>query len=228
MPRTARLLPEEGVLHILSRGNNRGLVFHDAEDFQTYLTFLQELKSDHPFLLYHYCLMNTHVHFILEMTPKTHLSKLIQRLNLFYAYYYKKKYKHTGYFWEGRFKSILIEKDSYLLECGRYIERNPLTARMVQDPKEWPWSSYRAYALGEPNPFLDPNPIYDELGGTPAERQVRYCRFVLEARNQQEDLQFLKGRFYGSEEFVKMMEKRFGVERLPKRRGRPRKNRNVP
>ena len=99
---------------------------------------------------------------------------------------------------------------------------------MVRDPKDWPWSSYRTYAFGEESSLLHPNQLYEELGKTPEERQRRYRSFVLEPQDPDKENRFLKARFYGSEEFVKMMERRFGVERLPGRRGRPRKNRTVP
>ena len=224
MPRTARLLPEEGVLHVLSRGNNRGLVFHGPEDFRTYLSFLGALKSDHPFSLYHFCLMNTHVHLLLEINSNTHLSGFMKRLGLLYTHYYKQKYRHTGHFWENRYKSILVEKDAHLLECGRYIENNPLKANMVKDLKEWPWSSYPAYAFGRSNPLVELDPFYQDLGKTDLDRRKAYRAFVLASQDQGEEL-FLRRRFFGSEEFVKRMEGRFGVERLPKRRGRPRKNR---
>ena len=91
MPRIARLLPEEGVLHVISRGNNRGLLFHDPEDFKAYLSFLKDLQSDHPFSLYHFCLMNTHVHLLLDVNPNTRLSDFMKRLSLLYTHFITNK-----------------------------------------------------------------------------------------------------------------------------------------
>ena len=227
MPRIARLLPEEGVLHVISRGNNRGLLFHDPEDFKAYLSFLKDLQSDHPFSLYHFCLMNTHVHLLLDVNPNTRLSDFMKRLSLLYTHYYKQKYRHTGHFWENRYKSILVEKDKHLLEGARYIESNPIKAGMVKDPKDWPWSSYNTYAFGESNPLIVLDPLYQDLGQTDLDRQKAYRAFVLKPEGYDEVLYF-KRRFFGSEAFVKLMEKQFGIERLPRRRGRPKKNRTVP
>ena len=92
MPRIARLYTEEGVFHILTRGNNRQTVFKDDSDFRVYKALLQELKEEQPFKLYHYCLMSNHVHLILETGHETELSKLMKRLNLAYYYRYKRRY----------------------------------------------------------------------------------------------------------------------------------------
>lgn len=90
MPRVARIYTEEGIFHILTRGNNKQLVFHEEEDFQKYKEILKKLKTDQPYKLYHYCLMSNHVHLLLETNEQTQLSKLMKRINLIYYNYYKK------------------------------------------------------------------------------------------------------------------------------------------
>jgi len=87
--------------------------------------------------------MRNHIHFVLEPTAKGgKLSEIMKGINLSYAQYYKNKHRHIGHFWQDRYKSILISKDNYLLACGSYIELNPVRARIVEDPKDYRWSSY--------------------------------------------------------------------------------------
>lgn len=171
-------IADNAVYHIVTRGNNRMQIFHRPEDFRFYLDVSQKYKRKYPALIYHYCLMANHIHLLLQVIHGEDLKKLMQGVNQTYSNYYKRSYAHTGHLWQGRYKSFLIEKDSYLLECGRYIERNPVRAKLIEDPKDWPWSSYRFYALGEPNPLLDPNPIYADLEDTPELRQDRYREYV--------------------------------------------------
>ena len=96
MPRVARIHIEEGVFHILARGNNKQWIFHDEKDFQVYKSIIKRLKAEQPFKLYHYCLMNSHIHLVVETNKMTKLSKLMKRVNLFYYNYYKKKYGYAG------------------------------------------------------------------------------------------------------------------------------------
>jgi putative transposase len=145
MPRSARILPEQGIFHIMARGNNRQEIFKDKEDFEQYIYLLKLYKEQHLFKLYHYCLMSNHLHLILETTPSTNLPKLMKQISLSYMHYFRRRYRYYGHFWQGRYKSLLIEKDSYLLTCGKYIEMNPVRAKMVAFPEEHPWSSYRTY-----------------------------------------------------------------------------------
>ena len=112
MPRIARIYTEEGIFHIITRGNNKQYVFRDKEDFTTYKRMLKTLKIEQPFKLYHWCLMGNHVHLIIEVNRKTELSRLMKRLNLMYFVFYKKKYSYAGHFWQDRFKSLLIQKEN--------------------------------------------------------------------------------------------------------------------
>lgn len=216
MPRIFRLLPEEGVLHILTRGNNRQRVFHDEEDYRKYLYCLKLYKEEHKFQLYHYCLMPNHVHLLLETSRKTILSKLMKQLNLSYLYHYRKRYKYWGHLWQGRYKSLIVARDEYLINCGRYIEGNPVRAKMVKKPEDYPWSSYRYYAFGAGEGLIDCDPLYENLGKDLIERRKKYQ----EATEGEIDL---TNRYLGNEGFTKEMEERFGIRNLQNRRGRPSK-----
>lgn len=216
MPRIFRLLPETAVLHILTRGNNRQQVFKDERDYQYYLRLLKLYKEEHRFLLYHYCLMPNHVHLILETTLLTNLSKLMKQINLAYLYHFRKRYQYWGHFWQGRFKSLLIDRDEYLIACGRYIESNPVRAKMVTACANYPWSSYKFYASGRKDGLIDIDPLYQDMGKTDKERQLHYRQSLDEENKPNFNLRFL-----GSPYFIEQMEERFGVKNLKNRRGRP-------
>lgn len=182
MPRGPRILIDGGTYHVMTRGNNGQPVFHGDADFQRYLQLLATYVKDHDLRLYHFALMPNHVHLVLEVSRGPMLSKTMSGLNLSYALYYRKRYRYAGHLWQGRFKSLLIDRDSYLLECGRYVELNPVRAGLSRSPEEYLWSSYRSYATGSNHTLLavDQHPLYPTLGRTAAERQQRYRQFVVE------------------------------------------------
>lgn len=220
MPRVARVYTEQGVFHILTRGNNKQYVFHDDADFLSYKKVLKRLKNEQPFKLYHYCLMNNHVHMIIETNKKTELSKLMKRINLLYYHNYKKRYGYAGHFWQDRFKSLLIEEDLYLLKCGLYVERNPARANIVTSSDKYPYSSYNYYAYGKDDVILDRDPYYNELGSDDKARQLGYRRLILK----EEDRigRAVSGQlFLGGDDFIKRMEKMFKVVNVRLGRGRP-------
>ena len=173
---------DDQIYHIVTRGNNRMRVFHDTKDFAYYLKLIQDYQTKCAILLFHYCLMTNHVHLLVKVLKKEDLKRFMQGVNQSYSNHYKRLYKHTGHLWQGRYKSFLIQEDSYLLECGRYIERNPLRAKMVDDPKNWEWSSYHFYGWGKENSLIDPHGLYLDLGETPEARQMNYRDYVLKAR----------------------------------------------
>jgi len=225
MARTARIAPQENIYHILTRGNNRKVTFKDESDYTRYFEILKHYKEKYRFLLYHYALMGNHVHLVLETTAKGgRLAEIMKGINLSYAQYYKKKYKHTGHFWQDRYKSIIISKDEYLLACGSYVELNPARAGIVKDPKDYQWSSYLVYAYGHRDSLTDVHEIYQALAGEESKRKKMYREFV---RGMMETKKALKGEMekkqvYGSEGFIRELHKRYDVSPLIRRVGRPR------
>jgi len=217
----ARLLIDGGAYHVLMRGNNSQVIFHEPADYQRYLQQLLAYKREHALKVYHFALMPNHVHLILEVQVGQELSRAMLGLNLSYALSYRKRHEYNGHLWQGRFKSLLIDKDSYLLECGRYVELNPVRAGLVQKPETYPWTSYRVYAQGFDNPLVDQNPLYETLGATPTERQQQYKRFIYDGFRQALPEGFLRHRFLGSPSFVKHLEAQFGLPAVNRRRGRP-------
>src|SRR3990172_1895533 len=123
MPRTARISPKEYAYHILARGNNRQDVFKDEKDYRKYIETLQRYKERYKFRLYHYTLMKNHIHLVLETTEKGgSLADIMKGINLSYAQYFKGRYRHTGHFWQDRYKSIIISKKEYREYKGSIIE----------------------------------------------------------------------------------------------------------
>ena len=220
MPRVARIFTEEGVFHILARGNNKQRVFKNEADFNIYRKTLKSLKKEQPFKLYHWCLMPNHVHMIIETNKKTELSRMMKRLNLFYYNHYKRKHTYAGHFWQDRFKSLLIEKDEYLLACGIYIERNPVKAKIVRSPKDYPHSSYNYYAYGQEDELTDGDPFYNELGRSEKETQEAYRQLTLDKEKEINSSTFNQ-LFLGTREFVDKMEDKFKVRNIRLKRGRP-------
>jgi len=180
MPRQPRFLPPDNYYHIMNRGNNGQQIFNCEEDFRYYLEKLSELKEEHPFDLSHYCLMSTHVHFLVKIIKETDFSIFSKRLNLSYANYFKRNYGALGHFWQGRFKSQLISSDIYLLQCGKYIELNPVRAGMVTMPGDYSWSSYQYYASGVKNSLITEDIFYTEFGKDQKERQENYLKLMID------------------------------------------------
>ena len=178
MPRMARVVVDGGTYHVLTRGNNGQVVFHEDGDCQRYLQLLATYAKDHSLKIYHYALMPNHVHLVLETERSDGLSKAMARMNLAYALFYRRRHGYRGHLWQGRFKSLPVDRDTYLIECGRYVELNPVRAGLVKAPRDYAWSSYRAYAEGFDNSLITPNPLYLGLAATAAVRQQRYRQFV--------------------------------------------------
>ena len=180
MPRMARAVIDGGTYHVLTRGNNRQVVFHHDADFQRYLQLLSAYSQEHELKIYHFVLMPNHVHLVLEVARGEALSKAMLGLNLAYSLFYRKRYRYSGHLWQGRFKSLLVNGNRSLLESGRYVELHPVRGGLVRSPKDYPWSSYRVYAEGAGHPFMARHPLYDTLGASSPERQARYRAFIEE------------------------------------------------
>ncbi|MFC1590778.1 transposase, partial [Candidatus Omnitrophota bacterium] len=146
MPRGSRLILDSACYHVTSRGNEGNITFKKEDDYERYLKLLIRYKHRFDFKLYCWCLMNNHVHMVIE---SARLSKVMHGINLSHAKYFRDNYGGMGHFWQDRFKSYVIQKDRYLINCITYIEYNPVRAKIVQRPEDYKWSSYRSRVLGE-------------------------------------------------------------------------------
>ncbi|WP_229217669.1 transposase [Massilia forsythiae] len=178
MARRPRLLLPAVPLHIIQRGNNRNPCFAEEADYLVYLSLLQQYAAAAACQIHAYVLMTNHVHLLLSSGSANGPSVLMRRLGQHYVQYFNRRYQRTGTLWEGRFRSSLVDHERYLLVCQRYIELNPVRARMVSEPGQYRWSSFRANALGEDDPLITPHIVYEGLGRHDAERRCTYrCLF---------------------------------------------------
>jgi putative transposase len=149
MPTGPRLLLKNVCYHIITRGNSNQGVFLDTQDYETYLFNLRRYKTKYKFLIYAFCLMPNHVHIIGQPKETTDLAKFMHGLNRSYTAYFNTKYDRVGYLWQGRFKSKIVTKDNYIIDCLNYIELNPVKANMVRTAQEYTWSSHKERVMME-------------------------------------------------------------------------------
>jgi len=164
----------------MTRGNNRHDVFEDHEDYIYFLDLISRFKADHPFELYHYCLMTNHVHLLVKTNKASDFSAFMKKLNLAYFYHYRNVYGWTGHLWQDRFKSQPVGKDNYFIQCGKYIELNPVRAGIVDSPDKYEYSSFGYYANGHINPLITEDIFYEIMGKTKEKRQEAYKDLVIE------------------------------------------------
>lgn len=163
----------------MTRGNNHQLLFHDYQDSGQYMKLFGKYKEELPFELYHYCLMPNHTHFLVKTAEADDFSLFMKKLNLSYWHYYSKRHGWVGHLWQDRYKSQPVGKDEYFIQCGKYIELNPVRAGLVKKPEEHLHTSYHYYAAGKPNLLITKNFIYGELGKTAKERQKAYVKMTI-------------------------------------------------
>ena len=220
MPRTRRLVPDNGYVHVMCQGNNKQIIFNEKGDFDLYYNLLYSKKAENHLEINHYCLMSNHVHLIIHVTPESNLGRFMKQVNLGYSCYYKSKYNYTGHLFQGRYKSSIIDKEKYLLQCGKYIELNPVRAGYVERPGDYKYSSYNYYAFGCEDRLVSESPGYDQFGRITTERQKHYMDFILD----EPVVEMLGTKLYvGDEEFIKDLEGQFSVLNNARKRGRPKK-----
>ena len=147
MPRVARVLLDNACYHVINRGNQKQSIFKEELDFKKYLEILRHYKKKYNFKLYAYCLMPNHIHLVVDIRKTSELAKIMQGLTQTYTVWFNNKYNKVGRLWQGRFKSMLIQKDKYLIDCLRYIELNPVTADITSSPADYSWSSWQERTL---------------------------------------------------------------------------------
>ncbi len=178
MARPLRIEYSGAIYHITSRGNEKKPIFYDEKDQEIFLNVLKSVNKKYNFICHAYCLMNNHYHLIIE-TPDGNLSKGMRQLNGVYTQTFNKKHHRVGHIFQGRYKAILIQKESHLLEVCRYVVLNPIRAKLVKDPEEWRYGSYRATAgLEKPHPCLTTNWVLAQFGPKIKPARKRYREFV--------------------------------------------------
>ena len=202
MARPLRLEFAGAVYHLTSRGNARQKIFFNDADRELFLQTLAHVVSRYRWICHAYCLMANHYHLLVE-TPRGNLSIGMRQLNGTFTQSFNRRHKRVGHLFQGRFKAILVEKESYLLELCRYIVLNPVRVKSGTNPTAWKWSSYRATAgLVSVPEFLSTDWLLEQFGRNRRIAQKRYREFVRDgaANRPWNDL---KGQIYlGRDEFI--------------------------
>jgi putative transposase len=174
MARTARVVVPELSLHVVHRGHDRRDCFFQESDYRAYLNDLETFAGRFGCSIHPYCLMTNHVHLL--MTPHTADACALCMKNTAQCHVQRinKRLRRTGTLWEGRFYSCPVPSERYALTCYRYVERNPVEARMVEHPRQYRWSSYQTNAEGLPA-FIVPHPAYEALATETSLRAKAYA-----------------------------------------------------
>lgn len=227
MARFPRLAVPSFPHHVIQRGNNRQPIFFAEKDYEVFRDCLREAKRKCQARLYAYVLMTNHVHLLLEPERAGDLGRFMQSVGRRYVRYINDAYDRSGTLWEGRFKSALVSRDSYLITCSRYIELNPVRAGLVAHPRDYQWSSYHRRALGQADDLLDDDPWYASLAPTALDRQQVY-REWMEASIKEDEWDHIRkatqqGRVVGSESFQEEIGSQLGRRVKGETRGRPKR-----
>ena len=182
MPRKKREESPTGVYHWIARGMHKKDLFHDALDYQHFRELLIEYKTALDIAIYHYCFMTNHIHMLLKTDSLDPLIKFSHYIQRRYAYYYCFAHHWVGNVFQRGYRSIPVESDTYLLECGRYIERNPIKAGLAKDPADYPYSSFRFYGGAKEDHLIDVSPAYLGLAATENERMATYIEYTSQER----------------------------------------------
>ena len=225
MPRQPRLDIPGIPQHVVQRGNDRQPCFFREEDYLRYLQELKELALRCQCAVHAYVLMTNHVHLLLTPKKAQSVPKLLISLGRRYVQYVNTTYRRTGTLWDSRYKSSLIQAETYLLECMRYIEMNPVRAAMVEDPAHYRWSSYRANGLGQADALIAPHALYLALGRTAAVRLEAY-RALFRAHLDQSAIDDIRlalnqNQPLGNSRFYSKIARMTGERRQARPRGRP-------
>ena len=230
MARPLRIEYPGAVYHVTSRGNARADIFDDSVDRQTFLLLLESVVNRFNWICHAYCLMDNHYHLLIE-TPDGNLSIGMRHLNGVYTQSFNRRHKRVGHVFQGRFKAVIVEKESHLLELCRYVVLNPVRAGMVSAPRKWRWSSYGATSgILKNEPYLTTDWILGQFDRTRSEAQTKYRQFVKEGMAEKErPWEKLKGQIIlGSDafiehvrEFLKGKEHYAEIPRLQRTAGRP-------
>ena len=215
-------------VHAIQCGNNRQAVFFEEADYQTYLHALSVGAGKYECQIHAYVLMTNHVHLLLTPGRQESVGGLFQYVGRHYVAYVNQKYRRSGTLWEGRYKASLIDAESYLLSCYRYIELNPVRAGMVARPELYAWSSYRCNGLGETHEFVTPHPLYLQLGHDEQQRRLAY-QALFDHVDDAVAFESVRvctqsGTPLGSAGFREQIERTLQVKTGYERRGRPRKS----
>ena len=207
MARPLRIEFAGALYHVTSRGDGQEDIYVDDDDRRCWLEVLGGVHERFNWEIHAYCQMSNHYHLVVE-TPDGNLAKGMRQLNGVYTQRFNRAHQRVGHVFQGRYKSILVDRDAYLLELARYVGLNPVRARMVRSAADWPWSNYRATGGVTPAPgWLNVTWSLAAFGETRGPAQRAYRQFVAEGKGQPSPWENLRNQVYlGSEAFVDRMQ----------------------
>lgn len=204
MPRTSRIQFPGAFYHVLSRGIERRPIYHGNRERERFLEFLRDSQEKFQIRIFAYCLMDNHYHLLVQ-TKEANLSQTMKYLNGSYATYINAKRKRVGHVFAYKYKSIVVENDTYLMTLSRYIHLNPVKAGIVAMPVEYKWSSYRAYLGMLQEPWLDSEWVLKIFSSEKQSAMKRYRQFVEQGLDEKMGDPFkevFRGAVLGSREFI--------------------------
>lgn len=235
MSRPLRIEFPHALYHLTSRGDRREPIFLDDADRVAFLGVLAQCCERMDAAAYAYCLMGNHYHLVLT-TRRPNLSALMRQLNGVYTQAFNRRHGKVGHVFQGRFKAVLVDREAHFLALCRYVELNPVRARMVRAPQDWPWSSYRVHA-GQVQcpPWLDGAAVHAAMLGrepaTAAQRRQAARRYAAQVAQAPEASIWEEGLrqqvFLGDEAFVERVQKLAAAPSL-RSRSVPRPQRSRP
>ena len=226
MARPLRIELPGGLYHVTSRGNQKEAIFFTEEDRETWLEILARVCGQSNWICHAYCQMVNHYHLIIE-TPEGNLSQGMRQLNGVYTQYVNRNHDRVGHLFQGRYKAILVERDSHLLELARYVVLNPVRAGMANHVNMWPWSSYPAVmGMKECPAWIDVDWVLRQFDSRRVAAQEKYAEFVQAGLGDMKVWEELRGQIYlGSEDFVKNMQRKISddvdLREIPRVQQRP-------
>ncbi|MGD0960317.1 MAG: transposase [Methylomonas sp.] len=205
MARPLRIEFPNALYHITSRGDRREAIYRDDEDRRQWLMILGQVCECFNWVIHGYCQMTNHYHLLAE-TIDGNLSRGMRQLNGLYTQKFNNRYKESGHLFQGRFKAIIVQKESYLLELARYVVLNPVRAKMVNLPEDWAWSSYRAMCnLEAAKPWLDVDWTLSQFGTDRTKAIASFRQFVWQGKGLADPkIQVKNQLFLGSDSFISL------------------------
>ncbi len=204
----------------MNRGNRKEQIFNHSQDYQHFIKLLGEYCSNFQVKLFHWALMPNHYHLLLEIKNPEEISSCMAGLNRAYTHYHHKSYSTVGFLWQGRYKLQPVQREKYILACGRYIERNPVKASLVEQAHNYPYSSAAFYCLGAQDQITAEDPAFMEFGQKIEQRRNSYIRFLSNPSALDEIAFDQLEQPKGDKQFLRKLIKQNG-RYIPKRRGHP-------
>jgi putative transposase len=207
------------VYHVFNRSNARVPIFNLEGDCYHFIKLLKDYSNRFNLKVYHWVIMSNHYHLLFEIEEPENISKLMAGLNRAYTHYYHKAYFTAGFLWQGRFKMQPVQKERYLIACGRYIERNPVRANIALEAQDYQYSSAGFYCFGKSDGLTVEDPMFMQFGLEKVKRQAAYAEFLRNFDTEEERSLANLDTPQGDKSFIQKLVKEYG-RYMPRRRGR--------